>query len=39
MSNCASSQSHFFNTNGAGLRATFEAIGRQINARSLRLTL
>lgn len=39
MSNCSSSQSHFFNTNGEGLRATFEAIGRQIIARSLRLTL
>lgn len=39
MSDCASSPSHFFNTNGAGLSETFRAIGRQINAQSLRLTL
>lgn len=39
MQACASSDSHFFNTNGSGLRGTFEAIGRQINAQALRLTL
>lgn len=35
---CASGDSYFFNTNGAGLGATFQAIGRDITARSLRLT-
>ena len=39
MSYCASSDGHFFNTNGEGLSETFEAIGRQINSQSLRLTL
>ncbi len=39
MSYCASSPGHFFNTNGAGLSEAFRAIGRQINAQSLRLTL
>lgn len=39
MSYCASSPGHFFNTNGAGLSDAFRAIGRQINAQSLRLTL
>ena len=39
MSYCASSSGHFFNTNGAGLSEAFRAIGRQINAQSLRLTL
>jgi len=39
MEECASSESHFFNTNGEGMRATFQAIGRQINALSLRLTI
>jgi hypothetical protein len=39
MSYCASSAGHFFNTNGAGLSEAFGAIGRQINAQSLRLTL
>lgn len=35
---CASSDGHFFNTNGAGLTEAFQAIGRQINGKSLRLT-
>lgn len=39
MSYCASSPGHFFNTNGAGVSDAFRAIGRQINAQSLRLTL
>lgn len=39
MEECASSGSHFFNTNGEGLSGAFQAIGRQINAMSLRLTL
>ena len=38
MEYCASSNGHFFNTNGQGLSETFQAIGRQINAQSLRLT-
>jgi hypothetical protein len=38
MRDCASSDGHFFNTNGAGLSDAFRAIGRQINAQSLRLT-
>jgi hypothetical protein len=38
MRNCASSDGHFFNTNGAGISEVFQAIGRQINAQSLRLT-
>ena len=39
MDYCASSPGHYFNTNGAGVSDTFRAIGRQINAQSLRLTL
>jgi hypothetical protein len=39
MNYCASSTGHYFNTNGAGLSEAFQAIGRQINAQSLRLTL
>ncbi len=37
MRDCASSDGHFFNTNGEGLSEAFQAIGRQINAQSLRL--
>lgn len=38
MQYCASTSGHFFNTNGTGLTEAFAAIGRQMNAQSLRLT-